>query len=91
MNNEMNPITGNNIFWEQAQEKKRLLQEKKEKKEKILNKCKQKLGKIGTIKTIDGLIIEVIAKDFKQSFGHFRYLISPVSGSGEIWTEKIVF
>lgn len=53
---------------------------------------KEKLAKIGTktiIKTEWGFYIDVIIKDYKNSYGRDRWLVSPVSGSGEAWVEKI--
>ena len=56
------------------------------------NNMKEKLQKyIGKIETInlDGLMVKVMIKDVKNSYGKDRYLITPVEGSGEKWTEKI--
>lgn len=102
MNDEMNPLTGNNRIWEEKQEAKRKREELKHNREKqketlnierqnTLSEYQSKIGKQGTIKKIDGLTIKVIAKDFKQSFGHFRYLVTPLAGTGEIWTQKVIF
>ncbi len=57
----------------------------------INSKKREYLGKRGLLPLSNGLTIEVIAKDYKQSFGHYRYLVSPTNGSGKIWTEKVIF
>lgn len=46
------------------------------------------LGKKGTIR-LGGLTIEVEIQDVKVSYGRNRYLVSPLSGAGEIWVESI--
>lgn len=38
---------------------------------------------------IGGLLVDVIVKDIKQSYGRTRFLVAPVSGNGEIWVEQI--
>ena len=38
---------------------------------------------------IGDLTIEVIVRDFKQSYGNDRWLVEPVAGSGSTWVEKI--
>lgn len=38
------------------------------------------------------LDVEVIVKEYKDnSYGHKRYLVSPVAGQREIWVQKITF
>lgn len=32
---------------------------------------------------------EVLVKDIKNSYGKTRYLIAPIAGRGEMWTEKV--
>lgn len=46
------------------------------------------IGKKGTI-NVSGLIVEVKILDFKMSYGHERYLVTPVAGKGEVWTETV--
>lgn len=46
------------------------------------------VGKKATI-SIAGITVEVEIKDFKNSYGRDRFLVSPVAGAGEIWTEKV--
>lgn len=40
--------------------------------------------------TQTGLRIEVEIVDYKNSYGKDRWLIKPVSGNGEVWTEQNV-
>lgn len=46
------------------------------------------VGKDATIE-VNGLTVNVKILDVKNSYGNIRYQITPVSGSGETWTEKI--
>ena len=39
---------------------------------------------------IGDLTIEVIVRDFKQSYGNDRWLVEPVAGAGRTWVEKIM-
>lgn len=39
---------------------------------------------------LGGLMVIVTIKDVKNSYGKDRFLITPVEGSGEVWTEKVV-
>ena len=48
----------------------------------------QSIGKKGII-DVGRLKIEVEVQDYKHSYGHDRWLVSPLSGSGEIWVEKV--
>ena len=53
---------------------------------------KEKLQKIGTIVTIQGvgtIMVQVKIVDFKNSYGRDRWLVEPVSGTGNAWVEKI--
>lgn len=36
------------------------------------------------------LEFEVEVKDYKNSYGNARYLVSPVAGRGEKWVEDII-
>lgn len=38
---------------------------------------------------VHGAELEVKIKDVKQTYGHFRFLVAPIAGKGEFWTEKI--
>jgi hypothetical protein len=53
-------------------------------KEKIAN-----VGKKGTIYA-GGFKVEVEIVDYKNSYGRDRWLVKPVAGSGEVWTEQNV-
>jgi len=48
----------------------------------------QSIGKKGTI-TAGGLRVNVKVLDVKQSYGRDRYLVTPLSGTGEVWVESI--
>ena len=52
---------------------------------------KAKLAQIDKRATtkIGDLTIEVIVRDFKQSYGNDRWLVEPVAGNGRTWVEKI--
>ena len=52
---------------------------------------KAKLAQIDKRATtkIGDLTIEVIVRDFKQSYGNDRWLVEPVAGHGQAWVEKI--
>ena len=46
----------------------------------------EQLGKIVRIEISElGLDIDVTVLDAKNSYGNLRYLVSPISGNGEIW------
>ena len=36
-----------------------------------------------------GLKVNVKILDFKSSYGHDRYLVTPLSGEGKVWVEII--
>ena len=40
-------------------------------------------------KTGDTILVAVTIKDYKFAYGCHRYLVTPVSGEGEMWTEKV--
>ncbi len=46
------------------------------------------VGKHGII-ILAGLQVKVKIVDAKKSYGRVRYQVTPVSGSGETWTEGI--
>lgn len=46
------------------------------------------INKKGTI-NCDGLLVNVVIKDVKVSYGRTRYLVTPVSGSREVWREEV--
>ncbi len=46
------------------------------------------VGKTATI-TIIGLTVRVKIINIKNSWGHLRYLITPIEGSGESWVESV--
>ncbi len=39
---------------------------------------------------LNGLIVSIVILDIKKSYGKLRFLVSPVSGKGEIWVESII-
>jgi hypothetical protein len=47
----------------------------------------QHFGLIGRQASIssDGLTIQVLITDVKQSYGVVRYAVTPVAGSGSVW------
>lgn len=47
------------------------------------------IGKEGTIEE-GNFTFRVRILDVKQSYGRTRWLVTPVAGSGEAWTEGIV-
>ena len=46
------------------------------------------IGRKGKIYS-NGLTILVKIKDIKERWGQTRYLVTPLSGTGEIWVENI--
>lgn len=51
---------------------------------------KEKLKFIGKKTTIvvGGMTINVKILDYKTSYGHDRWLVTPLSGEGQVWVEK---
>lgn len=39
---------------------------------------------------LGGLRVAVVVMDVKMAYGKARYLVSPVTGTGEIWVEAIL-
>ncbi len=39
---------------------------------------------------LGGLLILVKVTDVKRSYGKDRYQVTPVTGEGSIWTEKVI-
>jgi len=48
------------------------------------------IDKEGTIFT-GGLKVNILIRDVKQSYGRTRYLVTPLSGEGEVWVESVSF
>ncbi len=48
------------------------------------------VGKIGEI-TINKMKFQVKTLDFKQVYGRERWLVTPVTGSGQVWVENVKF
>ena len=48
------------------------------------------IGKTGIIYA-HGMNVQVTIVDVKQSYGRIRYLVTPVAGSGQVWTETVTF
>ena len=44
-----------------------------------------------TLRGDGGMAVEVELVDFKNSYGRNRWLIKPVAGTGEVWTEQDIF
>lgn len=51
---------------------------------------KEKIAIIGTEQDIPlgMLMVKVTVLDYKQSYGKDRWLVTPVSGDGQVWVEK---
>lgn len=51
---------------------------------------KDKIAKVGQKGTIfaGGFKVEVEIVDYKKSYGRDRWLVKPIAGSGEVWTEQ---
>ncbi len=54
-------------------------------KEKFAN-----VGKKGVVR-LGGLRVEVEIIDYKHVYGHDRWLVTPLSGAGEVWIEDVEF
>ncbi len=52
-------------------------------KEKFIN-----VGKKGVVR-VGGLKVEVEILDYKKVYGHDRWLVSPISGAGEVWIQDV--
>ena len=39
---------------------------------------------------LGGLQVAIVVVDIKMSYGKVRFLVSPVTGKGEIWVESII-
>jgi hypothetical protein len=55
---------------------------------------KEKLAKIGTgakVQTEWGFYVNVIIKDYKNSYGNDRWYVEPLSGEGGAWVQKVIF
>lgn len=46
------------------------------------------IGKTGTI-AAEGLTVQVRILDVKQTYGRLRWLVTPVAGASEKWTETV--
>ena len=53
-------------------------------KDKIL----QSVGKKGTI-IAGGLTVSVKILDYKTAYGKERWLVTPISGAGQIWVQRV--
>ncbi len=53
-------------------------------KDKVAN-----VGKKGVF-AVGGIKVQVEIVDYKNSYGRDRWLVKPVAGSGEVWTEQNV-
>lgn len=54
---------------------------------------KDKVAKVGEkgVVELGGVKVEVEIVDYKSSYGKDRWLVTPVAGSGEVWTEQDPF
>lgn len=43
-------------------------------------------GRTGTV-DLGGLVVEIRCLDARNRYGHLDILVTPISGSGEIWME----
>lgn len=50
----------------------------------------ERIGKEATI-DVNGLTINVTVKNAKLAYGKPRFLITPKSGTGEIWMQDVKF
>ena len=50
---------------------------------------KQLVGKKTAMYFAGGIGVMVKIKAVESQYGHLRFLVSPISGSGEVWTQKI--
>ena len=48
----------------------------------------EKIGTKGHIQ-LGRLKIEVEILDYKKSYNHDRWLVSPLAGAGQVWVEKV--
>lgn len=55
-----------------------------------VSKMYESIGKTGII-LLGGLQINVEILDVKSSYGKTRYQVKPVSGSGNVWVERVDF
>lgn len=46
------------------------------------------IGKQGALE-VGGLVVTVKILDYKRSYGRDRWLVTPVSGSGQVWVENV--
>jgi hypothetical protein len=51
-------------------------------------KSTQGVGRKGTIEA-NGLAINVKILDYKTAYGKERWLVAPVSGSGQAWIQRV--
>ena len=54
----------------------------------MTNLIEEYVGKGATI-NIKGMKFEVLTKDVRMNYGKKKFLVSPMSGSGESWVEEI--
>ncbi len=50
----------------------------------------EKIGQVGKIQ-VGGLEVEVKTLDYKFSWGRDRWLVEPISGQGQVWSEQVIF
>ncbi len=53
----------------------------------MTSQLSQYIGKEYPARLIPELLVKVTIKDAKLSYGRIRYLVTPVSGEGEVWIE----
>jgi hypothetical protein len=46
------------------------------------------IGRTGAV-TFNGLAFHVRIKDTKTAYGHVRFLVTPVAGSGQVWVGNV--
>ncbi len=47
------------------------------------------IGRKGTV-VMGGLSVNVEVLDFKNSYGQDRWLVTPLSGNGQVWVESVI-
>ena len=55
-----------------------------------MNEKLQYIGKSASVMTHWGFSVNVIIKDYKNSYGRDRWFVEPLSGTGGAWVENVV-
>ncbi len=46
------------------------------------------IGKFGVVR-VGGLNVEIKIEDYRKSFGHDQWQVTPVSGSDSVWISEV--